>query len=35
MHQSFSVIFWIKRGKADKTGKAPIYARITIDGKRA
>jgi len=35
MHQSFSVVFWIKRGKADKTGKAPIYARITIDGKRA
>jgi site-specific recombinase XerD len=35
MHQSFSVIFWIKRGKVDKTGKAPIYARITINGKRA
>ncbi|WKN44295.1 site-specific integrase [Tunicatimonas pelagia] len=35
MHQSFSVIFWIKRGKADKTGKAPIYARVTINRERA
>lgn len=35
MHHSFNVIFWIKRGKADKLGKSPIYARITIDGRRA
>lgn len=35
MYQSFSVIFWMKRGKADKLGKAPIYARVTIKGKRA
>ena len=35
MHHSFSIIFWMKRGKADKLGKAPIYARVTINGRRA
>jgi len=35
MHHSFSTIFWIKRGKANKSGKAPIYTRVTINGKRA
>ena len=35
MHHSFSIIFWMKRGKANKLGKAPIYARVTINGKRA
>lgn len=35
MSQSFSTIFWIKRGKANKSGKAPIYARVTINSRRA
>ena len=30
---TFGIIFYIKRQK-EKNGKAPIYARITVDGKR-
>jgi site-specific recombinase XerD len=30
---TFGIVFYIKRQKA-KNGKAPIYARITVDGKR-
>ncbi|NJO69699.1 MAG: site-specific integrase, partial [Bacteroidetes bacterium] len=30
---TFGIIFYIKRQK-EKKGKAPIYARITVDGKR-
>ncbi|AOW20171.1 site-specific integrase [Urechidicola croceus] len=35
MKNSFSFIFYIKRSKADKNGKANIYLRITVNGKRA
>lgn len=31
---TFSILFWINRAKI-KDGKAPIYARVTVDGKRA
>ncbi len=31
---TFSILFWINRAKV-KDGKAPIYARVTVDGKRA
>lgn len=34
LDQSFSILFWLNKCKASK-GVAPIYARITIDGKRA
>ena len=35
MQHLFSFIFYIKRSKADKNGKANIYLRITVNGKRA
>ena len=35
MRHLFSFIFYIKRSKADKNGKANIYLRITVNGKRA
>lgn len=35
MNNSFSLLFYIKKSKADNFGKANIYFRITIDGKRA
>ena len=31
---TFSILFWINRAKK-KDNKAPIYARVTVDGKRA
>ena len=31
---TFSILFWLKLSKA-KNGKAPLYARITVNGKRA
>lgn len=31
---TFSILFWLKLSKA-KYGKAPLYARITVNGKRA
>jgi len=31
---TFSVLFWLKQANA-KNGKAPLYARITVNGKRA
>jgi integrase/recombinase XerD len=31
---TFSILFWINRAKLND-GKAPIYARVTVDGKRA
>ena len=31
---TFSILFWIKRSRLQK-GKAPIYARLTINGKRS
>lgn len=35
MNNLFSFIFYIKRSKADKNGKANVYLRITVNGKRA
>lgn len=34
VRQNLSVLFYLKRKKATKDGKAPIYVRITIDGLR-
>ncbi len=31
---TFSILFWLKQANA-KNGKAPLYARITVNGKRA
>lgn len=31
-NQKLSILFWLKKSKATKDGKAPIYARITIEG---
>jgi integrase/recombinase XerD len=31
---TFSILFWVNRAKT-KDGKAPVYARVTVDGKRA
>ncbi len=35
MYNSFSLLFYIKRSKADSNGKVNIYFRITVNGKRA
>ena len=35
MNNSFSLLFYIKKCKADSSGKANIYLRITMDGQRA
>ncbi|AOW16882.1 recombinase [Polaribacter vadi] len=35
MNNLFSFIFYIKRSKADKNGKANVYLRITVNGKRS
>lgn len=35
MENSFSLLFYIKRSKADSNEKASVYARITINGKRS
>jgi site-specific recombinase XerD len=35
MNNSFSLLFYIKKSKADSLGNANIYLRITVDGKRA
>ncbi len=35
MKNLFSFIFYIKRSKVDKLGRANIYLRITVNGKRA
>ncbi len=32
-NQKLAIMFWLKKSKATKDGMAPIYARITIDGK--
>ena len=31
-NQKLSILFWLFKAKASKDGKAPIYARITLDG---
>lgn len=32
---TFGIIFFVKKHKTNKDGKAPIYARITVNGKRS
>ncbi|MBB6129416.1 site-specific integrase [Mucilaginibacter lappiensis] len=34
MNNTFGVIFYLRKYKATKDGKAPIYARITVNGSR-
>lgn len=34
MNKTFSLLFYVKKGKILANGTAPIYLRITIDGKR-
>ena len=33
MNQSFNLLFYVKKAKINSQGEAPIYLRITIDGK--
>jgi hypothetical protein len=35
MNHTYSVLFWINRAKVNKSGQVPIYARVTVSGKRA
>ncbi|WP_443939313.1 Arm DNA-binding domain-containing protein [Pedobacter sp. MW01-1-1] len=35
MKTNFSLLFFLKRPKNYKTGPAPIYLRITVEGKRS
>ena len=35
MRHSFSLLFWINKSKINKNGDTPIYARVTVNGKRA
>src|SRR5690606_41482579 len=35
MQSSFSIIFYPRGNDVDKYGNAPIYARITVNGKRS
>jgi hypothetical protein len=35
LDQTFSILFWLNRAKTNKKGFAPIWIRITVDGKRA
>ena len=35
MKKSLSLLFYIKKSKADDSGRANIYLRLTVDGKRA
>lgn len=32
---SFSILFWTNKAKADTNGQVPLYARVTVRGKRA
>jgi site-specific recombinase XerD len=34
-NQTFSILFWGNKARINKAGELPIYARITVDGKRA
>ncbi|MCB2222117.1 MAG: site-specific integrase [Bacteroidetes bacterium] len=34
MRHTLTVLFHLRKAKADKSGQAPVYMRITIDGKR-
>ena len=33
-NQTFTILFWLYKGKM-RNGKAPIYCKITVNGKRA
>lgn len=35
MTKNFNILFYIRRDKADEDNQAPIYCRITVDGKRS
>lgn len=35
MYHTFSILFFIQKNKATSDGKAPIYLRITVNGKRS
>jgi hypothetical protein len=35
MFQTFSILFFLQRSKTTKDGKAPVYLRITVNGKRS
>jgi Phage integrase SAM-like domain/Arm DNA-binding domain len=35
LNQTFSILFWLNKAKMNARGFAPIWVRITIDGKRA
>lgn len=34
-NQTFTILFWLNKSKANKKGEVPIYVRITIDGRRS
>jgi integrase len=34
-NQTFSILFWLNKAKTNAQGLAPIWIRITVDGKRA
>lgn len=33
MNKTFNLLFYMKKNKIDSAGEAPVYLRITIDGK--
>lgn len=33
MNKTFNLLFYVKKAKMNSAGEAPIYLRITIDGK--
>lgn len=35
MNKTFGLLFYLKKSKVDTQGKAPIYLRITVDGRRS
>ena len=35
MKQTFTVLFYLKKSKINSKGKAPIYVRVTVNGKRS
>lgn len=35
MNKTFGLLYYVKKSKQDAQGKAPIYLRITVDGKRS
>ena len=35
MNKTFGLLFYLKMSKVDTKGRAPIYLRITIEGRRA